>query len=67
MLLARLHIMNFQSIADWIMTRYYRVEEKVNELLYRNKLSDRVPPADLDLTDLLDKADRQNQLREILK
>ena len=56
-----------RSIVDWFATRYYRMEEKVREVLYRLNLTDRVPPSDLDLTDLLDKADRQNTLRETLK
>lgn len=57
----------FISMQDWFVTRYYRIGEKIGELMFRFNLTDRIPPMDLDLTDLLDKADRQNTLRETLK
>lgn len=60
-------MMTLSSMIDWFVTRYYRMEEKIREAMFRHNLTDRVPPSDLDLTDLLDKADRQNTLRETLK
>jgi hypothetical protein len=60
-------MMTLSSMIDWFVTRYYRAEEKIREAMFRHNLTDRVPPSDLDLTGLLDKADRQNTLRETLK
>ena len=60
-------MLTLNSMVDWLITRYYRMEEKIRETMFRHNLTDRVPPSDLDLTDLLDKADRQNTLRETLK
>jgi hypothetical protein len=54
-------------ISDWILTRCFRIKEKVLEILYRLKLIDRIPPDDLDLTSMLDRADQQNKWSDLFK
>ena len=60
-------MMTISSMMDWFFTRYYRIKEEVNETLFHYGLTDRVPPSALNFTTLLDRADRQNTLRDTLK
>jgi hypothetical protein len=58
---------DFTSVSDWILTRYFRLKEKILEIMYRLKLIDRIPPDDLDFTSMLDRADQQNKWSELFK
>jgi hypothetical protein len=54
--------MNLTSKIDWVVTRYYRVKEWFHSKFWKAGITDKTPPCELDLTDLLDKADRQNKI-----
>lgn len=58
---------DFTSVSDWILTRYFRLKEKILEIMYRLKLIDRIPPDDLDFASMLDRADQQNKWSELFK
>ena len=56
---------DFIAIFDWLETRYNRVREKILEVLYKCKLNKRIPPNDLDFTEMMDRADKQNKWSDL--
>lgn len=62
-----LHMLNLESQIDWLTTRYYRLVEWCNTKLWKAGLTDKVPPSELDLTELLDAADLQNKQLDAFK
>ena len=65
--LFRIRVFSLESIADFFETRFYQVKSAVHDLLWKHKLTSVKPPLENDLSSMLDAAERQNELRRILK
>ena len=65
--LLTMRLTSLESISDFFQTRYYQMKNSVHEWLWKRGLTETTPPMELDLTSMLDAAERQNTLRKILK
>jgi hypothetical protein len=50
------------NVVDYVVTRYYRLKDKFIWLLWKFDLTDTVPASELDLSDLMDRAELLDKL-----
>lgn len=67
LILVWLHSIRNRSMVDWLVTRFYRAKEWCMTQLWKVGLSNRTPPCELDLTELLDAADLKNKQLDAFK
>ena len=65
--LTLLQSLHLDSKIDWVTTRYYRVIDWCKTMLWKAGLTQKIPPSELDLTELLDEADFKNKQMDAFK
>lgn len=53
-----------KSIIDTIVTKYYQLYEKIHVFMWKCKITEKIPGCELDLTSLLDEADKEVKHRD---
>ena len=65
--LLKIRISSWQSIVDFFQTRLLQLKLYHQRVLWKKKVIDTPPADEIDFTSMLDAAERQNNLRRILK
>lgn len=65
--LIKLRVKSLESMIDFFQTRFYQIKNYIHEFLWKVGMCKKIPPMELDLTAMIDAAEKQNNLREILK
>lgn len=65
--LLRIRISSWQSLVDFFQTRLLQLKLDCQRILWKKKVIDTPPADEIDFTSMLDAAERQNNLRRILK